>query len=174
MHRSHSDNDSFLACGREGDFSVSFSHPFFHTPLSLSFSVSVSFSIFFLSLSLSLFVSLLRNRDDTSFRRYTLLILLPFFFLFPLRLPPPSSGYATCSWLNMQCDPEKTNPRIIDVLSLFVFTGNLPLQQAELTKDLTPFHWQSAMHEIFRLRLIVNETELSLLSTLFVATASNH
>ena len=38
----------------------------------------------------------------------------------------------------------------------------------------TPFRWQSAMHEFFRLRLIVNETELSLLLIPFVATADSY
>ena len=35
-----------------------------------------------------------------------------------------------------------------------------------------PFRWQSAMHEVFRLRLIVNETELSLFLILIVDTAA--
>ena len=58
----------------------------------------------------------------------------------------------------------------IILLNEFVFTGCLPYQKTKLTKDLTPFRWQSAVDESLHAWLIVNETELSLLSNLLFAT----
>ena len=47
----------------------------------------------------------------------------------------------------------------------------LSVDATKLTKDLTPFRWQSAVDESLHAWLIVNETDLSLLSNLLFATA---